>query len=153
MKPSLGLLAVFSLLLCGCSTAKGPAVSLVNLRLTQATAFETTAAFTLRLSNESPSPMQLEGGAYEIYLNGLYVGEGLTGEPLDLPRLATATQEVTVHLSNWRLATRIKPILESQNFAYRIKSVVYGKAPAGKMRSVNEGRLDLRDFQPTPPSP
>lgn len=153
MRSNSALLALAWVLLCGCSTVEGPAVSLVNLRLAEATAFETTAAFTLRLSNESPEPIQLEGGAYQIYLNGLYVGEGLTGELLDLPRLATVTQEVKVHLSNWRLATRIKPILESQCFDYRIKSVVYGRSPPRKMYSVNEGRLDLRDFQPTQSSP
>jgi LEA14-like dessication related protein len=153
MKPNLGLLAFLAVFLGGCQTVPGPAVSLVNLQLTQSTAFETTAAFTLRFSNESPEPMQLTGGVYKIYVNGLYVGEGLSGEPLDLPRLGTATQEVTVHLSNLRLATRLRPILESKSFDYRIRSVLYGKPPAGTMRSESEGRLDLTDFQPPPPTP
>jgi LEA14-like dessication related protein len=87
----------------------GPSVGLVNVRFTQATAFETTAAFTLRLSNETPEPLQLDGGVHKIYLNGLYVGEGLSGDTLDLPRLGTATQDVTVHLSNLRMVTRIRP--------------------------------------------
>ncbi len=138
------------LLLCGCQTTPGPAVSLVNVGFNQSTAFETTAIFTLRLSNPTPEPMQLEGGVHKIYLNGLYVGEGLSGEPLSLPRLATATQNVTVHLSNLRMVTRFKPIIESHSFDYRIKSVLYGAPPAGRMRSVNEGRLDLKDFTPTP---
>ena len=149
MKRILALLASV-VVVCGCRTPHGPAVSLVNVRFTQATAFETTATFTLRLNNEMPEPMQLEGGVHKIYLNGLYVGEGLSGETLDLPRLGTATQEVTVHLSNLRMVTRIKPIIESRSFDYRIKSVVYGKSPAGRMRSVSEGRLDLKDFTPTP---
>ena len=151
MKPSLGLLAFLSVFLGGCQTAPGPAVSLVNLQLTDATAFETTAAFTLRLSNESPEPMQITGGVHKIYVNGLYVGEGLTGESLILPRLGTATLEVTVHLSNLRLVTRLRPILESKSFHYRIKSVLYGSPPAGTMRSESEGRLDLADLQPPPP--
>jgi LEA14-like dessication related protein len=153
MKATLGLLAFLSVFLGGCQTVPGPMVSLVNLQLSQATAFETTAAFTLRLSNESSEPMQLTGGVHKIYVNGLYVGEGLTAESLDLPRLGTVTQEVTVHLSNLRLATRLRPILESKSFDYRIKSVLYGKPPAGTMRSESEGRLDLTDFQPLPPTP
>ena len=138
------------LLLAGCQTSPGPAVSLVNVGFTHSTAFETTATFTLRLSNETPKPMQLEGGAYKIYLNGLYVGEGLSDATIQLPRLATATQDVTVHLSNLRMITRIKPIIESRSFDYRIKSVLYGTSPAGRLRSVNEGRLDVKDFTPTP---
>ena len=121
----------------------------MNVRFTQATAFETTATFTLRLSNETPEPLQLDGGAHKIYLNGLYVGEGLSGDTLDLPRLGTATQDVTVHLSNLRMVTRIKPIIESKSFDYQIKSVVYGKSPAGRMKSASEGRLDLNDFAPS----
>ncbi|MDD3179181.1 MAG: LEA type 2 family protein [Opitutaceae bacterium] len=150
MKISPVFLISLSVFLGGCQMAPGPAVSLVDLQLTQATAFETTAAFTLRLSNESPEPVQLTGGVYKIYVNGLYVGEGLTGDSMDLPRLGTATQTVTVHLSNLRLLTRLRPILESKCFDYRLKVILYGKPPAGTMRSESEGRLDARDF-PLPP--
>jgi len=145
----LGLTCLTSIL-CGCATQPGPRVSLVNVRFTEATTFETTALFTVRLSNESPDVMRLDGGTHKIYLNGLYVGEGLNNEPLELPRLATVTQDLTVHLNNLLLATRIKPIIESQSFDYRIRSVLYGKSPSGHLRSDNVGRLDLKDFQPTP---
>ena len=144
------LLSAGLVLFCGCRTAPGPAVSLVNVGFNQTTVFETAATFTLRLSNETPQPMQLEGGVYKIYLNGLYVGEGLNGETMSLPRLATATQDLIVHLNNLRMVTRIKSIIESRSFDYRIKSVLYGTSPAGRLRSVNEGRLDLKDFTPTP---
>lgn len=143
-------LVLGAILLAGCASRPGPRVNLVNVRFTTATAFETTARFTLRLSNETPEPMQLNGGVHKIYVNGLYVGEGLNGDSLNLPRLGTATQDVTVHLNNIRMATRIKPIIEGQSFDYRIKSVVYGISPSGHLRSESDGRLDLRDFQPTP---
>jgi LEA14-like dessication related protein len=153
MKLALGLLACLLPFLCSCRTGPGPAISLVNVRFAEATAFETTATFTLRLSNETPEPMQLDGGVHKIYLNGLYVGEGLNSDTLDLPRLGTATQEVTVHLNNIGMATRIKPIIESRSFDYRIKSLLYGKSPGGHLRSASEGRLDLKDFTPTPSPP
>ena len=137
------------LIVCGCQTAPCPSVSLVNVRFSQATAFETTATFTLRLSNESPQPLQLDGGVHKIYLNGLCVGEGLNSDTLELPRLGTATQDVTVHLSNLRMVTRIKPIIESRSFVYRIKSVVYGNSTAGRMKRTSEGRLDLNDSTPS----
>ena len=143
-------LLVCAALLCGCRTFEPPAVSLVNARFTQATVFETTAEFTLRLNNATPEPMILDGAAHKIYLNGLYVGDGLSNQPLELPRLTSGTQDVTVHLSNLMLATRFKPIIESQSFDYRIQSVFYGRQPSGRARAVSEGRLDLRDFQPTP---
>lgn len=134
------------LALCGCSPKPGPPVSIVSVRLTDMTAFETTATFKLRFSNDTPEAMQLTGGAHKIYLNGLYVGEGLSDKTLELPRLATATQEVTVHLSNIALVTRIKPIIDSKSFDYRIRSTLYSQA--GRLRSENAGRLELKDFIP-----
>lgn len=137
------------LLLGGCATRPGPAVNLVNVQFTQATVLETTAQFTLRFSNESPEPLSLTGSSHKIYLNNLYVGQGLCNEPLEIPRLATATQRVTVHLSNLSMATRIKTIIESKVFDYKINSVFY--TSSGKSRSASQGRLDLKDFTPTPP--
>jgi hypothetical protein len=74
------------------------------------------------------------------------VGEGLSSDPLQIPRLGTATQDVTVHMNNIALATRIKPIIEARSFDYRIRSTLYSSS--GRMRSETEGRLDLKDFTP-----
>ena len=143
-----GLLLVLS----GCASKSTVAVNIVSVRFTDMTAFETTTTFTLRFSNESPEPVHLTGGVHKIYLNGLYVGKGLSSDPLDVPRLGTTTQEVIVHLNNIALATRVKPIIESEHFDYRIESVLYGKSWLSRMRSSSEGRLDLKDFTPTPES-
>lgn len=134
------------LLLAGCTPKPGPSVSIVNLKFKDITAFETTFTFTLRYGNDTPSAVQLTGGAHKIYLNGLYVGEGLSGDALDIPRLGTATQDVTVHMNNIALATRVKPVIESKSFDYRVRSTLYSNA--GRMRSESEGRLDLKDFMP-----
>jgi LEA14-like dessication related protein len=144
------LAAGLTMVLCwaGCATAPRTGVSLVNVRFTQATAFETTAVFTLRFNNETPEPLQINGGVHKIYLNDHYVGEGLSHEPLELPRFGSVTQTVTVHLSNLRLVARLKPIIESQSFDYRLRSVLH--SGAGRIRTGSEGRLDARDFQPTP---
>lgn len=143
------ILAAVALIFCSCHTTPGPSVSLVNVRFIQATVLETSGVFTLRLNNETPDPLLLKGGVHKIYLNGLYVGEGLSNEPLEVAGLTSATQSVTVHLSNLALATRVKPLIESRVFDYRVESVLY--STAGRLRIRSEGRLDLRDFQPTPP--
>lgn len=146
MKP---LLLAAALLLAGCNTLPAPNVSLVNVQFGAATAFETTAQFTLRVTNETPEPLVLNGGSFKIYLNGLFVGDGVSNEQLSLPRLATATMTVSVHLSNLRLATRIKPLLESKSFDYKITGKLYATSPAGTISVSNDGRLDLQDFQPS----
>ena len=146
-----GLIACAALL-CGCARQDGPSVNLVSVRFQNATALETTATFTLRLSNDEPEPRQFTGSAHKIYLNGLYVGKGLNDQTVDVPRLGTVTQDLTVHLSNLALATRIKPVIESKRFDYRIQSVFYGKGAFNRTSSESEGRLDLNDFTPTPKS-
>jgi LEA14-like dessication related protein len=138
------------LLLSGCASQSPVSVNIVNVKLTDMTAFETTATFTLRFSNESPEPVELTGGVHKIYLNGLYVGKGMSSELLDVQRLATAIQDVTVHMNNLALATRIKPIIESKSFDYRIQSVLYRKSWLDRVSTENVGRLDLNDFTPTP---
>lgn len=149
MKPCFTLF-VMGMLLSGCVHRPTPELTLVNLQLTEATTLETTAQVTLRFANPNPTPVQLTGGVFRIYINDLYLGQGLSAEPLLLPAFATATQTVTVHLSNLRLATRIKPILESRRFAYTIRSVLYTASPTGTLRARHEGYLALEDFEPTP---
>lgn len=149
MRWALSFPALFLIVLCGCASKSGTTVSIVNLRLTDVTAFETTATFTLRFSNEAPEPVHLTGGVHKIYMNGLYIGKGLSSDALEVPRLGTAMQDVTVHLSNIALATRIKPIIESRSFDYRIESTLYGKSWMDRSHTESQGRLDLKDFTPT----
>ena len=144
------LLAAGAVLLCGCNHAAGPSVNLVSVHFQNATALETTATFTIRLSNDAPEARQFIGSAHKIYLTGLYVGKGLCDKTVDGPRLGTVTQKITVHLSNLALATRIKSVIEARRFDYRIQSVFYGKGWFDRVRSESEGQLDLKDFTPTP---
>ena len=64
------------------------------------------------------------------------------------PRLSTTTHDVTVHLSNIALVTRLKPIIESKSFEYRVASVFHGKSWMDRKRSENTGKLELKDLVP-----
>lgn len=148
MKTILTLLTA-ALVFCGCgSGTNGPSVTLVSVKFEDATALETTAIFTLRLSNENAEPVHITGEVHKIYLNGLYVGKGLSDKTFDLPRLSTTTHDVTVHLSNIALVTRLKPIIESKSFEYRVASVFHGKSWSDRMKSESAGKLELKDLVP-----
>ena len=140
-----------ALLLCGCGKSTGPSVNLVSVHFKDATAFETTATFTMRISNDAPEARRFTGSAHKIYLNGLYVGKGLSDSEVEVPRLGTVTQDITVHLNNLALATRIKSVIEAKRFDYRIQSTFYGKTMFSNLHSETEGKLDLKDFTPTEP--
>ena len=162
MKKVLPLIAGVALL-AGCSRNDGPSVNLVTLHFKDATVLETTADFVLRLSNDAPEARKFTGSAHKIYINGLYVGKGLSADAIEVPRLGTVTQAVTVHLSNLALATRIKSVIEAKRFEYKVASTFFGDSMFRSFRSETTGKLDLNDFTPTetneppaevhPPSP
>ena len=148
MKLFLSLLAG-ALMFCGCSRNAAPTVSLVNVHFKEATLLETTAVFTLRLDNDAPAPLEITGASHKLYLNGLYVGKGLSDATVTVPRLSSVTNNVTVHLSNLALATRVKSAIESKRVDYRIQSTFYGKSWLNRTSSESTGKLDMQDFMPS----
>lgn len=123
-------------------------VTLANLRFTGVTVMETTAEFLVRIENSNPQPLLLQGGVFQLYLNGTYLGKGLTGDTIEVPRLSSVTQPVQLHLSNLRLAARLRSIVEGQKLDYRLQSTVY-QAGNRRLTCVREGVLDLKDLQPS----
>ncbi len=141
------------MLLCLASCAStgdsgGLSVRLANLQFTGATAFETTAVFTIRVQNETASPIRLKGAVHRVTLNGLKIGDGVTNEELEIAGFSSTTQEVEVHFSNLRMATRISGLMQSQVFDYALDSTLHGVGMFGSTRVKTEGRLDLKEFQP-----
>lgn len=161
MKKILLVAAIFALLIVGLvivggitlvarqGRSGGPAVNLVSAHFKEATALETTMVFTLRLSNEQPEAKTFSGSTHSFYFNGLYIGKGLSDATVEVPRLSSVTNDVVMHLSNLALATRVKSVIESKSFDYRISSVFYGKSFLNRVRSESTGRLAWEDFMPT----
>ncbi len=108
-------LAVALALSAGCASfgLTPPDVTLVNLEFTDLTMFETSGIFTVRLTNENPEPMFVEGGVYNLYLGGWKIGKGLSDHRLEVPPLSTTTDEVELHLNSLAIATQLRSIYES----------------------------------------
>ena len=142
------------LLFSGCASlnrSEGLDVSVVNLQFTEATVLETTAIFTVRVENETPEPLVLEGGVHKFYIDGAFVGKGMSNERVEVPRLGSATQPITVYLRNISMGRRIKSIIESQKVGYRLDSLLYAQGKLGsRFRVIHDGKLDLNEFRPTP---
>lgn len=140
--------------LCGCASlirSESMDVSVVNLEFAQATVLETTAVFTVRLQNETPEPLVLEGGVHKFYIDGAFIGKGMSNERIEVPRLGSVTQPITVYLRNLSMGRRIKSIIEAQKVDYRLDSLLYAQGKLGsRLHVVHEGKLDLNEFRPTP---
>ena len=133
----------------GCQTIDEPVgleVGLSDVRFVDTTALETTVDVTLRIDNEYPFAVVLSGAVHRITLNGLRLGKGMTGEKVDIPRLASTHQTVRMHISHLDVAMRLQTLLQSQVFDYHLKSLLYTETPSlrAKIRVQKEGRLDLR---------
>jgi len=145
----LAMLAVLTLGLGGCASLGGlepPQVTLANLAVGEATLFETTLQATVRMTNANPEPLVIDGLALKLYLGGLKVGTGTSGEHTEIPRLASATVPVTIHVSNVALLTRLKPVLDAGAADYAMKGKLYVVRAWGtsKLRLATSGRIDFR---------
>ncbi|MCP3958081.1 MAG: LEA type 2 family protein [bacterium] len=143
-RPAL-LLALILLTGCASLGLVEPDVTLVNLKFTDLTVFETSGIFIVRLANENPEPLVVEGGVYNLYLGGFRIGKGLSDHHIEVPALGTAIDEVELHMSNLAIATQLRSILDSGIVDYRIKAKVYVDRGYGRRKVTveHEGRFDF----------
>ncbi len=148
--PALLMACLFT---AGCASFPKPGeldLVVVNLQLRNATAFETTAVFTVRAENESPEPLTLTGGVFRFAIDGRQIGKGIWNDRVELQRLGTSTFPVEVHLSNLAMATRIKGIAEAKATDIRTEATLFATTGGRerRIRLVKESRLDSKDFTP-----
>ena len=121
-----------------------PEVSLANLRIDDMTVFETTGVILVRISNPNPNPVLVEGGAYNLSINGVRVGQALTSEVVEVGGLSTAVHEAELKLSNLALATRVGSVMELKGFDYQIKAKLYlGANLRRRVKVTNSGYFDF----------
>lgn len=126
---------------------KGPGVSLAGFKLTDVTLFETAGLLTVRLANENLETMIVTGGAFNLRLNGVKIGQGLSDQRVEVPKLGTAILQLELHVSNLALASRIRGLIEAKVVDYRLKGKVYVQRPTGTRRYkvLKDGHFDLSE--------
>jgi len=141
------IVCALSLVLTGGCASLGPMtppdVALVDLEFTDLTVFETTGQITVRVTNENPDPLVIEGAVFKLFLNGVPVGKALDSERVEIPRLGTATHSVTLHVNNVALISRLATMLEQPELDYRMRTKLWVVRPYGtrKVKLDHEGRF------------
>ncbi len=144
------LLVIAAFAASGCVTTEPmepPGVTLVDLDIVDATLFESTLDVAVRISNDNPEPIIIDGAVIKLELNGIKVGKGASDERLELPRLGSVVRRVELHMNHLALATRIKGIIEAKVLNYGVTGKVYVVRPSGSVRGMSfesHGQLDLR---------
>ncbi len=146
------LLATSILFFASCSAVGGrrPDVSIVNALFTDVNFFETGMQFTLRINNNSPDPIFIDGSVHRITINGMDIGTGSNGDVVEIPRFGSVTQVVRVGLSNLNMLTNIRSLVESKRFDYDIDSKFFLKNQyfPRSVSVVKSAHFDLNEFAP-----
>jgi len=135
--------------LAGCATtAKESPVEILLSNLAPGTGGgvgDLALRFVIRLENASPDPVVVDGGSYKIELNGIYVGQGLSNERIEIPRLSSTTVTVPVHVSTVRLMGSLYQVLQSNQVRYRLDGTLYvvRGGSSRRYRTSREGQVDL----------
>ncbi len=139
-------IVVFAVLpLCSCVTPvadPGLEAGITSVAFTEATVLETTARISVRIQNENPNAVTIDGAVHKIHLNGAYVGKGMSNESLTVERLATGMQTVNVYLRNLKLAGELRAVMRAKEADYRIESVLHTRE-FGRVRIENSGTVGL----------
>lgn len=144
------LLVIAAVAVSGCVTTdpmEPPGVTLVDLDIVDATLFESTLDVAVRISNDNPEPVVIDGAVIKLELNGIKVGKGASDERVELPRLGSVVRRVELHMNHLAMATRIKGIIEAKVLDYGVTGKVYVVRPSGSVRGMSfesRGQLDLR---------
>lgn len=155
-KTRLFLPAALALAITGCASLErfaAPEVTLVDVRFEDLTVFETSGTFTVRLSNENPEPLAVDGAVYKLYLGGRKVGRALSDTRVEVPRLGSTVYEVDVFVNNVALVARLLTLGEETGLDYTIKGKLYVERPYGlrRLRFSRDGRIDLPGDRAAPP--
>ena len=144
----------FSALLGGCATTTAPVppdVTLVGLEIVEATLFESTFSVDVRIFNENPEPLLLDGAVVKLELEGRRFGKGAIGERVEIPRFDSVVQRLEMHLSHVAIASKIRGVIESRTVNYAITGKVYVVTPSGSIRRLpidKRGTIDLSGGAP-----
>ena len=138
--------------LAGCSSVTStepPRVTLSDLQVSEVTVFETTLVAKLRVTNPNPEPLTLDGGSFELILDGKKVGSGAVQSTFTIERLdsklgelgeadavldeADAVEQLRERLGSYRKAMADRPgLVTSREMAERDAREILRKRRAGQ---------------------
>lgn len=145
------ILLLATVLAIGCATTgRTPsqlAVSLVGVRIIEASPFETRLTVTVRLTNRGPEAVAFTGSRHELTIQNRAIGLAVDNTDLTLSGLSSVTQEVELALSNFALVGLARDLQRDPQARYEIESTFFGVgAFRSKVRTGAEGVIDLRNL-------
>lgn len=138
------LLLCVGLTACPSLPVNKPEVTLVNVTPQSATLVEQTFTVTLRIQNPNDKPLQANGLAFQLSLNGEKLGQGVSNGRISIPAYGESTIDLNVHTT---LAAWFKQLgskgLRSGSMPYEISGQLNGLNGIGVVPFRKKGELKL----------
>lgn len=148
----LALLAV--LCLGGCASMVGyyekPKLSLVGISLDELGLFEQRFTVKLRIQNGNDIALPIKGVRVKISLKGQAFADGVSNEPLTVPKFGEAVLSLKVSAKLTGVLKQLPTWLASGEIPYRIEGVVSTSSLLGSFTFDHEDRFSLSEPSPKP---
>lgn len=148
----LWLLALLVIPLSGCAGLglEPPDLLLTNLQLKEVTVLESSGEVALRVVNGNAEPLAIDGLSFNLRLNGRKIGKIISGQRLEVPRLASETLNAELHVSHFAMLTLVQELMETESVNYSMSGKVYLLTDLGRrsVRVEKAGRVNFDGDQP-----
>ncbi|OGQ96297.1 MAG: hypothetical protein A2521_12245 [Deltaproteobacteria bacterium RIFOXYD12_FULL_57_12] len=150
------LLAMLPLLLAvSCASLlyrERPRISVVDLRLTNATLFEQNYLVVLRIQNPNTADIPIIGLQYELELNDQFFASGVANQPVTVPGLGSAVIEVETTSTLLSIFNQLSALQQEtgQDLSYRLKGKIH-LANLSSLPFNYSGTISLGSLGPPPP--
>ncbi len=140
----------FVILLHGCvalqSGIETPYVTLNNLQPLDMTLLEQRYAVTLRVQNPNPVPLPIAGMNFQLDINDMELGRGVTNETVTVPAYGEALVEVKLVSNLIRVFNQIRGLENSkaQSLRYRLSGGLSISSRMGKLPFEYQGEFSPR---------
>lgn len=150
VRPALLLFACAVILgTTGCTSIglEPPDLHLADLQLEDVTVLESSGTVSLRVVNSNPEPLEVDGLAVTLRLNGRKIGKVLSSERMEIPRLSTATLDGELHVSHLAVLTLIQEVMEAEAVSYSLTGKLYVLTELGRrgLRVERSGNFDFSE--------
>jgi LEA14-like dessication related protein len=138
----------------GCSglfrTLERPRINIANVTAKEIKLFEQVFALELRIQNPNDLPLEINGLAFELEVNGKRFATGVSKQKVTVDRLSSAVIHVEAMTTLWFFLRQIAEYQQTRTprVTYRMKGTIYSGSPSVRLPFDDGGEFNI-PIEPT----
>jgi LEA14-like dessication related protein len=149
-RSTLAVLVASTLFASACATLDPPRVQVARLGRPQMGLTGATLDVTFNVRNPNPDPITIERVQYDLFLNGVRVGDGFITQTVELAGFGEARMSSRFDLNYLRVPGAVKSIMERDRVDARTRGRFFMRRGGGRVRRVNFASEASLDFDRGP---